>query len=335
MTQAYTFALLSAIFLSLHGYRKGSLSGSGAFAAFLIGYLTLANPVLAFGFTLLSFYLLGSKATKIGHERKARLERNYIASKENGESENHKAKSGGQRDWVQVCCNGLGGAVPSFAFRTMYTSQWQNGKAWCLLRSARPNSIAASFLHFGFYQHVSSSPLPRLLSLFALGHFACCMGDTLASEMGILSKSPPRLILAPSRKVPAGTNGGLSILGTLGSLMGGAFIGLVAGFTLLYIDNPACHHYSGKNPLLKIIVLGAMAGLGGSMIDSFLGATLQRTWYHKQSKQVLLGRLPSRANPQEWQVITGRDVLSNNSVNLLSSLLTATCTALLGNQLFH
>ena len=70
-------------------------------------------------------------------------------------------------------------------------------------------------------------------------------------------------------------------------------------------------------------------------IDSLLGATLQRTWYHRQSKQVLLGRLPPRANRSEWKVVTGRDVLSNNSVNLASSLLTAVLTAALGSQLFN
>lgn len=93
------------------------------------------------------------------------------------------------------------------------------------------------------------------------------MGDTLASEIGILSKSSPRLILPPFAKVPPGTNGALSVKGTLGSLVGGALMGLVSGTSLLYFDNPACQHHAINYPLLQIIALGALAGLGGSAVS--------------------------------------------------------------------
>lgn len=179
------------------------------------------------------------------------------------------------------------------------------------------------------------------------------MGDTLASETGILAKKHPRLVLPPFRHVPPGTNGGLSIQGTLGSIIGGALMGLISGLSLLLIDNSACQHQMLGNPLLKIILLGAFAGFGGSMvsisfvdlglfsrllsnqIDSLLGATLQRTLYNKQTKQVLLGRIPGQVDQTQWQVITGRDILSNNSVNLLSSFTTALLTALIGSRAFH
>jgi uncharacterized membrane protein len=186
------------------------------------------------------------------------------------------------------------------------------------------------------------------------------MGDTLASETGILAKSPPRLILPPFRVVPPGTNGALSVQGTVGSLIGGGLMGVISGVLLLYLDNPACQYHAIEQPLLKIIALGALAGLGGSavsvksifsgwkgahadvlrdhpappQIDSLLGATLQRTWYHKKTKQILVGRLKPDAARQDWQSITGRDILSNNSVNLLSSCLSAILIAALGSQLF-
>jgi uncharacterized membrane protein len=173
MARTYPLALLAAATLSVHGYRKGSLSSSGAFAALFVGYFTLANPISAFGLTLLSFYLIGSRATKIGHEVKARLEREYhVENTENRPIENgnhHKSKSGGQRDWVQVCCNGFGGALTSIVFRTLYSDQWQSGKAWCILRNSRITT--ATFFGIPF-PHKTESTLPRSLFLMMLGHFA-------------------------------------------------------------------------------------------------------------------------------------------------------------------
>jgi hypothetical protein len=61
----YPGAALLAAGLGLHGYRKGSLSRSGAIAAFLVGYGHLANPLKLFGVTMIAFYLIGSRATKV------------------------------------------------------------------------------------------------------------------------------------------------------------------------------------------------------------------------------------------------------------------------------
>ncbi|TBU41905.1 integral membrane protein DUF92-domain-containing protein, partial [Dichomitus squalens] len=48
-------------------------------------------------------------------------------------------------------------------------------------------------------------------------HFACCLGDTLASELGILSRSRP-ILISTLKPVPPETNGGLSVVGTLASV---------------------------------------------------------------------------------------------------------------------
>lgn len=54
--------------------------------------------------------------------------------------------------------------------------------------------------------------LNRLMYAHVGRHFGCCLGDTLASELGILSTHPP-ILLTTLRPVPPGTNGGLSLAG--------------------------------------------------------------------------------------------------------------------------
>lgn len=67
-----------AIFLATHGLRKKSLSPSGAFTALIVGFLIMAAPLKAFGISLIVFYLTGSRATKVGKERKASLEEGHM-----------------------------------------------------------------------------------------------------------------------------------------------------------------------------------------------------------------------------------------------------------------
>ena len=61
----YPVAAAIATILAAHGLRQGSLSLSGAVAAWFVGYAHLANPVKVFGVGLVFFYLAGSRATKV------------------------------------------------------------------------------------------------------------------------------------------------------------------------------------------------------------------------------------------------------------------------------
>lgn len=89
------------------------------------------------------------------------------------------------------------------------------------------------------------------------GALSAATADTWASEIGRRSPTPPRLI-TNGTPVPAGTDGGITLLGTVGGVAGAAFI---AG--LAFVFQP------------QGLVAVAVAGVFGMFLDSLLGATLQ------------------------------------------------------------
>lgn len=156
-----------------------------------------------------------------------------------------------------------------------------------------------------------SNPIESSLTCGVIAHYCSCCGDTFASEIGILSKSKPILITAPWRKVPNGTNGGVSLWGTLWSAIGGALIGV--GCVLL----DSC---SGMDiQFIKMILFSSLSGLLGSFLDSLLGATLQATYYDDDKKLVYCEKEDAPANAN---CINGINCLTNAQVNFFSVLAT-------------
>ena len=144
--------------------------------------------------------------------------------------------------------------------------------------------------------------------------FACCNGDTWASELGILSKANPVLITT-FEKVPRGTNGGVSIWGLFVSFAGGIFIGIFYYIaTIVFVDSESLQN---SPPQFPIILLGGLGGLVGSVIDSFLGATCQF------SGQTAEGFIVEDPNEAVKKISGTWKLLNNHSVNLVSCLLTA------------
>lgn len=91
---------------------------------------------------------------------------------------------------------------------------------------------------------------------------ATVTGDTLSSEIGVLSKSEPFLITTFER-VPRGTDGGISILGEIIGLLGALAIGLAAGIL-------------GVASLSLAVSVAVVGGVFGFHFDSFLGAVFER-----------------------------------------------------------
>lgn len=329
MSSLYPIPLGIATYLGYSGYRKGSLSLDGALTATIVGYATMANPFVGYGLNLITFYLTGSKATKFKASIKAQHETHPAAAptaaieKMDGKTKQRDTTSG-NRNAVQVLCNSFTAVLACVAFRML------NAKA--AVDPLGKETLAV-------WRGIDVSNL--LLTLVVGGHYAACMGDTLASELGILSRGQPRLVTNPTRTVPRGTNGGVSPLGLTVSALGGTLIGLVQAASLAihyHFNNPfPTSSTTITPPYLKLIALLTAAGFTGSLIDSVLGATLQQTLYSPTSKKVLVGSITDviEGNKDDapepiWERVTGADVLDNNAVNFLASALTAVGTAYVG-----
>lgn len=99
---------------------------------------------------------------------------------------------------------------------------------------------------------------------------AAVNADTWATELGVLNPNPPRMITNLTKVVEKGTSGGISLVGTLASLAGSALIAFLASLL------------TGNWSLFLVV---SIAGLAGSLFDSFLGGTVQAMYYCPTDKK--------------------------------------------------
>ncbi|KAM8971970.1 transmembrane protein 19 [Pelodytes ibericus] len=269
----WLLSVVIPIVITVHGIKKKSLDSSGALGGLIIGFiLVVAN--YSFFSSLLVFFFTSSKLTKWRGEIKKRFDSEY--------------KEGGQRNWLQVFCNG---GVPAEL-------------ALLYMIEKGPGEIPIDF---------SKEYTASWMCLSLLGALACSAGDTWASEIApALSKRSPRLITT-WEKVPIGTNGGVTPIGLISSLFGGMSVGVAYFVTQLLL----VADLDIAAPQWPIIIYGAMAGLVGSVIDSYLGAIMQYSGYEENTGKIV--NHPTK----DSKLISGKPILDNNAVNLFSSILVA------------
>lgn len=282
-------ATVACSLLAQRSLRKRTLTRSGAGAGFMMGFLLLATGYR--GGVLFYFYMVGTWATKYKLSRKMQLDGSL--------------QQGSIRGARQVL------SVSAIAVLLSLYHAIRCGEE-------RPIDFAVN----------TQSNLASHLTCAILAHHATSLADTLASELGILSPSPPILIIRPWQTVPAGTNGGITFFGTLCSGIGGGIIGLC------YVLTDYCNGTGPVRPLATILY-GVLCGLIGSVLDSVIGATLQATYYHTKERKVYhtraLRSLAPTQNDGNQDItmihVAGIDILSNEQVNLVSLII---CTILGG-----
>ncbi len=138
------------------------------------------------------------------------------------------------------------------------------------------------------------------------GAMAAVNADTWATELGVLNPQPPRLVTTGAQ-VARGTSGGVSLMGSMAALGGGAWIGLLA--MLWSNDHTGWQLFFGT----------MLAGLAGSFFDSLLGATVQAIYTcpvcHKETE-----RYPIHTCGAQTRLIRGWSWLNNDLVNLAASI---------------
>jgi uncharacterized protein (TIGR00297 family) len=195
--------------LVLMAYGLKTVTLSGALGGFPLGVAVYLGYGYKSFLLLLTFFLVGSLATRLGYARK----------RARGVAE----KRGGARSWREALANCLPGAF--FAILVITTH------------------------HEGAF----------LMALIAA--FAEAAGDTVSSEIGQWISSRAYLITT-FKPVPAGANGGVSAGGSIAGLLAAALI-VSLGFGV---------GLCGKAGII-IALSGAVAG---NLLDSLLGATLER-----------------------------------------------------------
>jgi len=149
---------------------------------------------------------------------------------------------------------------------------------------------------------------PVLLAAYA-GAMATVTADTWATELGVLSPRPPRLITTFQLADP-GASGAISLVGTFAGILGALFIGAVMVLLLAA---------EGDGWQWWLVLAALFGGVIGNLADSLLGGTLQamyRTEDGETERATSRGGVPHR-------LVRGWRWMNNDAVNFLSSLVGA------------
>ncbi len=159
---------------------------------------------------------------------------------------------------------------------------------------------------------------PERTGVFAayVGAIATVNADAWATDLGLLSSRPPRLITT-RRRVPPGTPGGISALGSAATFAGAWLIGFV-GLLLTVISASMSEDEVWDRTLLWLPLSATAAALAGCLVDSLLGATAQGVYFCERCQEYCERRTHSCG--EEAQQVRGWSWLTNEGVDFVSSV---------------
>jgi uncharacterized protein (TIGR00297 family) len=126
------------------------------------------------------------------------------------------------------------------------------------------------------------------IALMGLAALATAAADTTASELGQLFGRTPFLPLT-LRRVPVGTEGAISVEGTLAGLAAGALVaaaGWLSYVTMIYASGLAPRFLPNMTFIVRPILAVTFAAVAGSYVESLIGS-----WNRKQAVPITNGAL--------------------------------------------
>ncbi|MCX8011307.1 MAG: DUF92 domain-containing protein [Ignavibacteria bacterium] len=241
------------------------LSSIVAFLSFKFGFLTKSGVLSAF---IMAFFIFGIGGWLWTIPIFTFFVLSSLLSKLNSKNEvklSAKFQKGSQRDLWQVFANG---GLPLLL---------------CLL------------------SYFSSESVYYLLYLCAI---AVATADTWSTEIGTMLSKNTYLITNLS-KIEKGSSGGISLIGTIGGLIGSIIVVLTSMF-FIKLD-------------LSILLTLILSGLIGSLIDSVIGATLQANYLCEQCNVVTERTTHCGSNTK---LVRGHSFINNDFVNFSSAFIT-------------
>lgn len=210
---------------------------------------------------------------------------------------------------------GLGGGVPGVALVAFFLSS----TALSRHRKAEKDQLTGDVVEKGgqrdAFQVLANGGPAALFALLhgisghpafyvgALASLAAATADTWATEIGLLSKAPPRHLLT-WQPVPAGTSGAITESGLWGTLAGALFIGFLTALE------------PSDGALWRALVV-TFGGLVGGTGDSLLGAIVQ-----EQRQCLSCGQATEQkrhACGGETLVVAGLPGCDNDAINALAT----------------
>ncbi|KAI8235001.1 Protein PGR [Colletotrichum sp. SAR 10_99] len=265
------YAVPATFALVYRAWSHQSLTPAGIAAAVITAIAHAYHPWNLPFALLCVFFLAGTRATKVKKDIKTTL---TVASQGTPGGE-------GPRTHVQVFANSLMASCLS-----LLHAYQLNKRKDAILDTTTPNPSGTLCFSWG----------GDLLVIGIIANYAAVAADTFSSELGILAKSEPRLITSPTfRKVPRGTNGGVTPLGIAAGALGSMII-----VTTSMVFLPLCGEgTAGKvggglsgwtTQQRSTLMLGLTAwGVLGSLLDSVLGAVFQRSVKDVRSGKIVEG----------------------------------------------
>ena len=167
------------------------------------------------------------------------------------------------------------------------------------------------------------NPEPLFFAAY-VGVMGTTNADTWATELGVLSRVPPRLITT-GQAVAAGTSGGITWLGIWASVAGALLIGAVA--TALTQAASLLKGNGWQVNAVSFPLLAVIGGVTGSLFDSLLGATVQGIYFCDYCERQTERRIHRCGQPT--RLVRGWEWLNNDVVNLAASAIGGLTAALL------